>query len=153
MAARAEDVDGAFWSYTHQCLQCGMGCHFTEWESTPIGSLSDLYTHLHVNDWEDFYWWAVDFTDGGAFVMLSGEGITCCAAQSPIASVFEIPGDLMELMADLQVCEHATRADWKGFSGEAARRLKPLDWDPERAQMPDSWFCNDDGEWVPRTVE
>lgn len=159
MEKRPESVDGAPWSYTHQCPACGMGGNYEEWHQARINTLEDVYAQLDCEDWDSFADWVTDYTDENARVAHEGtsaaDGITSYSNGGMFGTTFEFPGNLQELMADIQTAEDNGREDWRHFTGEAARRLVPLSdvyedfIDPERDAMPEDWTVDDDGVWSP----
>ncbi|WP_145230614.1 hypothetical protein [Rudaeicoccus suwonensis] len=126
-----EEVEGSAWGkYSHQCPLCGMGVlHDTDWEPLLLSNMDDLLQALQLSNWDEFESWVSDFTDDHVEVeqgssMEGSDGVRTCGGG--FGQGFEFPGDLRELIADLQSAEDCARKDWESFTGEAARRLVPL---------------------------
>lgn len=156
MEERGESVAGAPWVYTHQCDHCGMGVHHSTWPSKHLQTLQDLHSIVdRVKDWSSFVDWVVDYTDDlvDVFEVAPGDPSEITIVSGVNGLVFQFPGDVRELMFDLQSCEDNALAAWESFEGEAAARLIPLsvvyadDLDEEADRMPEGWVRTEEGKW------
>lgn len=150
---RPEDVDGAPWTFTHQCPLCGMGVHRSRITSRHLTSCQALYEYLEVDDFDGFEGWASDHTDDMITVHLADDAIEVVGGRG--GSLIEFPIDFAEIVADLESAEDDARTSWTGFEGEAAQRLVPLsrvDAAPHPGPgarhdaMPDDWIYDEEAD-------